>query len=115
MIIILNIVLAEVNHHYFYQDYEGLKLLILVWETTEYPTTFFNKIKEYDQIWVPSEWQKQCNIEQGIPERKIKVIPEAVDSKIFHPNPNATLPEYDDGRFKFIILVDGIIENQQKR
>ena len=98
----LNIVLAEVNHHYFYQNYEGPKIGYTVWETTRYPDYFFDKLKEYDQLWVPSEWQKQCNIEQGMPEDKIKVIPEAVDSKIFYPNPNTTLPEYDDGRFKFI-------------
>jgi len=98
----LNIVLAEVNHYYFYQNYEGPKIGYTVWETTRYPDDFFDKLKEYDQLWVPSEWQKQCNIEQGMPEDKIKVIPEAVDSKIFYPNPNATLPEYDDGRFKFI-------------
>jgi autotransporter strand-loop-strand O-heptosyltransferase len=98
----LNIVLAEVNHHYFYQNYEGPKIGYTVWETTRYPDYFLNKLKEYDQLWVPSEWQKQCNIEQGIPEDKIKIIPEAVDAKTFHPNPEANLPEYDDGRFKFI-------------
>jgi len=100
----LNIVLTEVNHHYFYQDYKGPKIGYTVWETTRYPDQFFNKLKEFDQIWVPSEWQKQCTIEQGIPEKKIKVVPEAVDSKIFHPNPDVTLPEYDDGRFKFTIF-----------
>ena len=35
---------------------------------------------------------------------KVKVIPEAVDGNIFKPNPLATLPEYDDGRFKFVIF-----------
>jgi len=98
----LNIVLAEVNHHYFYQIYEGPKIAYLVWETTEYPKSFYNRIKEFDQIWVPSQWQKECNVIQGIPEHKIKVVPEAVDGEIFKPNKEATLPEYDDGRFKFI-------------
>ena len=98
----LNIVLAEVNHHFFYQDYEGPKIGYTVWETTRYPDYFFDKLKEYDQLWVPSEWQKQCNIEQGMSEDMIKVIPEAVDSKTFHPNPEANLPEYKDDRFKFI-------------
>jgi len=98
----LNIVLAEVNHHYFYQKYEGPKIAYVVWETTNYPTEFFNRLKEFDQIWVPSQWQKECNIEQGIPSENIKVVPEAVNGKIFKPNSKSTLPEYDDGRFKFI-------------
>ena len=100
----LNIVLAEVNHHYFYQNYQGPKIGYTVWETTRYPDQFFNKLKEFDQLWVPSEWQKLCNIEQGMSEDMIKVIPEAVDSKIFFPNPKANLPEYEDGRFKFILF-----------
>ena len=98
----INIVLAEVNHHFFYQQYEGPKIAYTVWETTEYPSAFFETLKTYDQIWVPSKWQKECNIKQGIPEDRIKIIPEAVDSKTFHPDSTATLPEYDDGRFKFI-------------
>jgi len=51
----LNIVLAEINHHYFYHDYRGPKIGYTVWETTKYPTPFFNKLKEFNQIWVPSE------------------------------------------------------------
>ena len=100
----LNIVLAEVNHHFFYQNYEGPKIGYTVWETTRYPDYFFDKLKEYDQLWVPSEWQKQCNIEQGMSEDMIKVIPEAVDSKTFYPNSEANLPEYKDNRFKFILF-----------
>ena len=98
----INLVLAEVNHHYFYDTYEGPKIAYTVWETTRYPTHFNNRLKEYDQIWVPTQWQKDCNIEQGIPESKIKVIPEAVDGSTFKPNSKVTLPEYKDGRFKFV-------------
>ena len=49
----LNIILAEVNHHYFYQDYKGPKIGYTVWETTRYPDYFFDKLKEYEQLWVP--------------------------------------------------------------
>ena len=98
----VDIVLAEVNHHYFYQNYDNPKIAYVVWETTKYPTLFYNRLKEFDQIWVPSQWQKDCNIIQGIPESKIKVVPEAVDGETFQPNKNATLPEYEDGRFKFV-------------
>tara|TARA_R110001592_G_scaffold2601_2_gene15045 strand:+ start:4525 stop:6816 length:2292 start_codon:yes stop_codon:yes gene_type:complete len=98
----INLILAEVNHHFYYHDYKGLKIGYVVWETTKYPEQYFNKLKTFDQIWVASKWQRDCTIEQGADPNKVKVIPEAVDSNVFHPDKKSTLPEYDDGRFKFI-------------
>jgi autotransporter strand-loop-strand O-heptosyltransferase len=100
----LNIVLSEVNHHYFYQSYKGPKIGYTVWETTRYPDSFFNVLNEYDQVWVPSKWQRNCSIEQGMDPNKVKVIPEAVNGNTFHPNDQVTLPEYEDNRFKFIVF-----------
>ena len=65
------------------------------------PKNFFRQLNKLDQIWVASNWQRDCTIEQGTEPDKVKAIPEAVDATIFHPNNNSTLPEYDDGRFKF--------------
>jgi glycosyltransferase involved in cell wall biosynthesis len=38
-----------------------------------------------DEIWVPSEWQREIFAKHNIPNEKIVVIPEAVDSELFHP------------------------------
>ena len=100
----LNIILSEVNHHYFYQSYIGPKIGYTVWETTRYPDSFFKVLNEYDQVWVPSKWQRNCSIEQGMDPNKVKVIPEAVNGNTFHPNDQVTLPEYEDNRFKFIMF-----------
>ena len=100
----INLVLSETDHHYYYQDYQGPKIAYNVWETTRQPKHFFEKLKEYNQIWVASDWQRECTIDQGIEPDKVKVVPEAVDGSIFKPDLNATLPEYDDGRFKFVIF-----------
>ena len=100
----INIVLNETDHHYFYQEYTGVKVAYNVWETTRQPKQFFEKLKEYNQIWVASNWQRECTIEQGINPSKVKVIPEAVDSSIFKPDSTSTLPEYEDSRFKFILF-----------
>ena len=96
----VNIVLNEVNHHYFYDDYEGLKIAYNVWESTEYPKDFMDKILEYDQLWVPTEWQKQCSIKQGYSPDKVKVIPEAVDGTTFFPEDL----KYDDDIFRFLVF-----------
>ena len=98
----VNLVLEETNHHYFYQDYKGPKIGYNVWESTEQPQGFFNKWKEFDQLWVPSKWQAECTIKQGADPNKVKVVPEGVDIDTFYPEDPQTTLDYVDGRFKFI-------------
>ena len=99
-----NIILNETNHHYFYDSYVGPKIGYVVWESTLLPGGFFNKLKEFDEIWTPSKWEKECMIKQGMDENFIKVVPEGVDDKIFFPEKVDLLDEYKDGRFKFILF-----------
>ena len=50
----VNIILNEVNHHFYYQDYDDNKhkVAYVAWEFTKYPENYFNKLKEFDQVWV---------------------------------------------------------------
>jgi autotransporter strand-loop-strand O-heptosyltransferase len=98
----VNIVLCETNHHIFYDNYEGPKIAYNVWESTLQPNDYFNKLKEFDEMWVPSKWQRDCTIAQGYPESKIKVVPEGVDVNTFFPEEVST-PLTSDGRFKFFL------------
>lgn len=100
----LNIVLVEVNHHYFYDDYKGPTIAYNVWESTLYPQDFFNRLLKFDQLWVPTEWQKTCAIKQGYPPEKIRVVPEAVDGNIFFPEDVELIDDYKDERFKFLLF-----------
>ena len=91
----------EANHHLFYQDHPNNipKIAFNVWETTRYEDSFFKKLLEFDQLWLPSEWAKQCVIEQGYPEEKVQIVTEGVDGQTFYPK---KVEESD--RFKFIIF-----------
>lgn len=103
----VNIVLNETNHYYFYDRYDGIKIAYNVWESTLQPNDYFNKLMEYDQLWVPSKWQKECSIKQGFPPDKVRIIPEGVDGNIFFPekiNEKRLLKEYKDDRFKFLLF-----------
>lgn len=100
----VNIILSETGHYYFYDNYSGPKIAYNVWESTEQPYDFFNKLKEFDEVWVPSEWQKECTIKQGISADKVSVVPEGVDDEVFFPEEVELLPEYSDGRFKFLLF-----------
>lgn len=93
----INIVLAEHNNHYFYNEYNGYKIAYNVWETDKYDPKFLEQLKTFNELWVPSKWQKQISIDQGYPKDKIFVIPEGVDSK-FKPGNN---PE---GKFKILVV-----------
>ena len=81
----IDLVLNEVNHYYFYHNYNNPKVAYTVWESTLYPQNFFEKLKEFDQVWVPSKWQAECSIKQGLSRDKVKVVPEAVDGNVFKP------------------------------
>ena len=99
----VNIVLQETNHNYYWDDYTGPKIGYNVWESTEQPKKFFEKLLEYDQIWVPSQWQADCTIKQGANPSKVKVVPEGVDISTYNLEETKNIPdEYNDGRFKFI-------------
>jgi autotransporter strand-loop-strand O-heptosyltransferase len=97
---ILNIVLMETNHFYYYENYDEPVIGYNVWEITRQPDQFFKQWMRYLQLWVPTEWQRQCTIEQGCPENRVKVVPEGVDGNVFFPMDTGL--EYN--RFKFMIF-----------
>ncbi len=98
----LNIVLCETNHHIFYDEYQGPKIGYNVWESTLQPEGYFNKLKEFDEMWVPSKWQRDCTIAQGYDPNKIKVVPEGVDVNTFYPDKDVTHPLTKD-KFTFFL------------
>jgi autotransporter strand-loop-strand O-heptosyltransferase len=83
----IHIVLNETNHHYFYDThlYNGYKIAYNVWETTLYPEHFFKKLLEYDELWLPTKWQRDCVVAQGYPINKTFIVPEGVDIHTFKP------------------------------
>lgn len=98
----VNIILCETNHHVFYDDYVGPKIAYNVWESTHQPDYFFNKLLEFDEMWVPSKWQRDCTIKQGYPSDKIKVVPEGVDTNVFFPD-ESSIHELTSNGFNFFL------------
>jgi glycosyltransferase involved in cell wall biosynthesis len=81
----VHIVLVDTNNHYFYDNYEGYKIAYNVWESTRYPDNFFQRLHYFDEVWVPTQWQFDCLVEQGYPSHKISIVPEGVDVDTFKP------------------------------
>ncbi len=93
----VHIVLAETNNYYFYENYEGYKIAYNVWESTRYPDDFFKRLFYFDEVWVPTQWQFDCLVEQGYPAYKISIVPEGVDVETFKPLD--VIPKKDKFRF----------------
>ena len=81
----VHIVLVDTNNPYFYDDYNGYKIAYNVWESTRYPDNFFQRLHYFDEVWVPTQWQFDCLVEQGYPSHKISIVPEGVDVETFKP------------------------------
>lgn len=93
----VHIILMETDHHYFYDNYDGYKIAYNVWETTRYPDHFFKRLFYFDEVWVPTQWQFNCLVEQGYPKDRIFVVPEGVDIETFKPIEE--IPKKDKLRF----------------
>ena len=81
----IHIIMAEVNHYYHYQLYDKPIIIYFPWETTNVLPKFLERLISADYLWVPSEWQKQMLIHNGIQSNKISVVHEGVDPKKYYP------------------------------
>eukprot|EP00887_Chlorella_sp_A99_P006237 scaffold3.g6237.t1 len=50
------------------------------------------RMNAMDEVWVPTDWQREVFAEWGVQRNKLQVIPEAVDSAAFNPAKVQPLP-----------------------
>lgn len=93
----INIILETHDHPIFWQNFVGPKIGYCVWESTRYKDSFFQQLLKMDQLWVPTQWQRKCSIEQGYPEDRVFVVREGVDGDYFKPS-----NYQNNGRFQFL-------------
>jgi glycosyltransferase involved in cell wall biosynthesis len=99
----VNLVSDITDHYYYYDNYNGPKIGYYAWESTKVPKNFFNRLREFDGVFVPSEWQKRCLEEQGMPREKIYVVPEGVDGNVFNPTPTSN-KQSPSRPFTFVVV-----------
>ncbi|MGN8768191.1 glycosyltransferase [Paenibacillus barengoltzii] len=76
---------------------------MIPWEFGAIPASWYIPMKyEMDEIWVYSLYNKECYVNSGLPEEKIRVIPLGVDEKIYHPNKPCTAS--DESVFRFLYV-----------
>ena len=109
---IVNLVLNESHHYFFYDKYKSPMIAYNVWESTKQLPEYFNRILEYDQFWCPTEWQRQCTIEQGYPADRVKVVTEGLNPNIFFPAAKSILSndlydKYNIPHDSFVFMIFG--------
>lgn len=98
----VNIILADVHNSLFYDEYKGHTIAFNVWESTRYPEDFFETLKKFDEVWVPTQWQYDSLIEQGYPKDKVSIVTEGVDVNVFKPlKPEELIPK---DKYQFLLF-----------
>ncbi len=81
----------------------GKWILMQPWEYGALPADWPEKIKNVDEVWVPTHFVKSQFIDSGVPENKIQVVPNGYDPSIFHVDVKPMqLPT--NKKFKFLFV-----------
>ena len=82
---VLHIVNLTSDHSAFCQEYSGPKIAYNIWESTVQADHCFKQFLEFDQMWVPSKWQRDCTVAQGYPADRVFTVQSGVDADYFKP------------------------------
>lgn len=79
-------------------------VMIQPWEFGSLPERWIYQMNRYvDQVWVPTQFVRDCYINSGLLPDKIRVVPNGVDTQAFHPQATPiTLATQKKFRFLFV-------------
>ncbi|MGD1019103.1 MAG: glycosyltransferase [Verrucomicrobiia bacterium] len=63
----------------------GALVVIQPWEYGALPVAWVEQSCHVNQFWVPSEYVREVYVRSGIPEAKVKVVPNGIDPERFYP------------------------------
>lgn len=86
------------------RPHSGKWVLMQPWEYGALPRIWYVPMKYWvDEVWVNSEYTRECYIRSGIPANKIKVLPLGFDPELFAPE-GRSFPLNTRKRFKFLFV-----------
>lgn len=77
-----------------------------MYETDRIPFSWVQKCNLMDEIWVPSEFNRQTFAASGVEKEKIVVIPGAVDANFFDPSKHGELPLPNKATVNFLSVFE---------
>lgn len=57
-----------------------------MFETDRLPDGWAKKLNRMDEIWVPTEFHYDIFEKYGVKKKKLRIIPEGIDTDLFDPN-----------------------------
>lgn len=83
---------------------EGAWVVMQPWEYGGIPKAWIDPLSRLvDEVWVPTSWVRDRYIESGVPEDKVVVVPNGVDTDLFTPEgPHFPLKTRKGFRFLFL-------------
>jgi len=98
---------VHVRHQWppkFIPPSEGHWVIIQPWEYGSIPREWVSHIlASVDEVWVPSNFVRDCYIQSGIPSNRVFVVPNGVDIQMFNPN-NPSYKLKTKKKFKFLFV-----------
>jgi glycosyltransferase involved in cell wall biosynthesis len=75
--------------------------------TDRIPDGWAERCNAVDELWLPSEFHREAFVASGVERSKVRIIPHAIDSGVFHPAQNQF--QIASGKsFRFLAITDGI-------
>ncbi|HWE54659.1 MAG TPA: glycosyltransferase family 4 protein [Acidimicrobiales bacterium] len=104
----------EVRHFWppdFTPAAQGRLVVIQPWEYGGIPGSWVEAIAQnVEEMWVPTSWVRDCYLRSGVPADKVAVVPNGVDTDLFHPDgPRLHL---QTTRTKKLLFVGGVISRK---
>ncbi len=82
----------------------GYHIGITALEGGNLPLNLLQRIQRMDEIWVPSNFNKQVLMDRGVQSKKVKVFPIGIDIKRFDPESAQALKIVPEGLFSFLSI-----------
>lgn len=54
-----------------------------VFETEVLSAPALHQLKQLDQVWVPTRWAKDVLVHNGLPDQKLRIVPEGADTGVY--------------------------------
>src|SRR5215470_15362938 len=78
-------------------------VVVQPWEFGSIPVKWVDGLKCVDELWVPSNYVRDCYIQSGVPAEKVAVVPNGVNTARFYPDVSrASVPTTKSFKFLFV-------------
>jgi glycosyltransferase involved in cell wall biosynthesis len=83
---------------------QGRNVVWAIFEHDKLAPDYLSVLNQAELIWTPSAWARDILLSHGLPISKVAIVPEGVDTEIFHPHCRLRTETQSPGQFRFLML-----------